>query len=66
MKITSHLDHISHCNTASGTNWSNRWTCRVSNIKTRRDWKIAMRALGFDVEKRQVRDVLQFHPDEYL
>ena len=23
MKITAHLDHISHCKTAFGTNWSN-------------------------------------------
>ena len=35
MKITSHLDHVSHCKTASGTNWSNRWTSRVSMINTR-------------------------------
>ena len=25
-KIAAHLDHISRCKTASGTNWSNRWT----------------------------------------
>ena len=25
-KITAHLDHASHCKTASGTNWSKRWT----------------------------------------
>ena len=24
MKITTHLDHIGHCKTASGANWSNR------------------------------------------
>ena len=29
MKITTHLDRISHCETASGANWSNRWTYRV-------------------------------------
>ena len=29
MKITTHLDRISHCKTASGTNWSNGWTYRV-------------------------------------
>ena len=29
MKITTHLDYISHCKTASGTNWSCRWTYRV-------------------------------------
>ena len=27
MKITTRLDHISHCRTASGTDWSSRWTC---------------------------------------
>ena len=25
-KITTHLDHISHCKPTSGPNWSNRWT----------------------------------------
>ena len=35
-KMTTHLDHISHCNTSSGANWSNRWTNRVF-ITTRRD-----------------------------
>ena len=25
-KITTHLDHIGQCKTASGTNWSKRWT----------------------------------------
>ena len=34
MKITTHLDHISHCKTASGTYWSNRWTNRVATIGT--------------------------------
>jgi len=34
MKITTHLDHISHCKTASGTNWSNKWTYRVSSRKS--------------------------------
>ena len=29
MKFTTHLDHVSHCKTASGTNWSERWTYRV-------------------------------------
>ena len=28
VEITSHLDHISHFKTASGTNWSDRWTYR--------------------------------------
>ena len=37
MKITTRLDHTSHCKTASGTNWSNRWTYRVFIINTRRD-----------------------------
>ena len=30
MKTTAHMDHISHCKTTSGTDWSNRWTYRVS------------------------------------
>ena len=37
MKITTHLAHISHCKTASGTNWSTRWINRVFMINTRRD-----------------------------
>ena len=37
IKITTHLGHISHCETASGTNRSNRWTQRVLIINTRRD-----------------------------
>ena len=37
MKITTRLDQISDCKTASGTNWSNRWTYRVFFIDTRRD-----------------------------
>ena len=37
LKITTHLDHIGHCNKASGTNWSNRWTYREIIINTRRD-----------------------------
>ena len=36
-KITTHLDHISHCKTAFGTNRSNRWTYRVFIINTSRD-----------------------------
>ena len=37
LKLTSHLYHVSHCTTASGTHWSNRWTYRVFVISTRRD-----------------------------
>ena len=37
MKMTTHLDYISHCKTASGTNWSSRWTYRVFMKNTRRD-----------------------------
>jgi len=37
VKITTHLNHISHCKTASGTNRSNRWTDRIFIINTRRD-----------------------------
>jgi hypothetical protein len=37
MEITTHPDHISHCQTASSTSWSNRQTYRASIINTRRD-----------------------------
>ena len=37
VKYTTHLDHISHCKTASGTNWSNRLTYRVFIKNTRHD-----------------------------
>ena len=36
-KFTTRLDHISHCQTASGTNRSNRWTYRVFIINAHRD-----------------------------
>ena len=36
-KITTHLDHISHCKTTSGTNWSIGWRYRGFIISTRRD-----------------------------
>ena len=36
-KIVTHLDHISHCTTAFGTNWSNRWTHRAFLMNNRRD-----------------------------
>ena len=36
MKITSPPDQISHCKTTSGSNWSNRWTYRVSTIHSLR------------------------------
>ena len=29
IKVTTHLNHISHCQAASGTGWLNRWTHRV-------------------------------------
>ena len=35
MKITTHLNHISHCKSAAGTNWSNRWTYCVCIMNTR-------------------------------
>jgi len=38
MKSTTHLDHISRCETMSGTYWSNRWTYRVLMTNIRRDW----------------------------
>ena len=25
-KLTTQLDHMSHCNATTGTNWSSRWT----------------------------------------
>ena len=37
MKITSCRDHISHCKTASDTNWSNGWIYGVFITDTRRD-----------------------------
>ena len=37
MRITTHLDPISHFKTASGINWSNRWTYRAFIKDTRRD-----------------------------
>ena len=36
MKITTHLDHVSHCEAEFCTNRSNRWTYRVSIINTHR------------------------------
>ena len=36
-KIATHLDHIIHCKTTSGTNESNRWTYRVFILDTRPD-----------------------------
>ena len=44
MKVTTLLDHASHCKTASGTNWSSRWTYRVFIINTRRDLITVARA----------------------
>ena len=37
-KSTTHLDHISHCEAASGTNRSNKWTYRVFIISNHRDY----------------------------
>ena len=37
MKTTTHLDRMSHCKSASGTNWSNRWSSRVFIINAHRD-----------------------------
>ena len=48
-KITSHLVHISHCKTASGTDWSNGWTYRVFILITHRDF-----VDGFGAAPRQV------------
>jgi hypothetical protein len=36
IKITTHLDHVSHRETTSGTNWWNRWTYLVFIIHDRR------------------------------
>ena len=38
MRVTTHLDHKSHCKTASGTDWSNRRTYQISIINTRLAW----------------------------
>jgi hypothetical protein len=46
MNVAAHLDHISHCKTASGTNWSNKWTYRVSIMNTRRDLSVTVLAKG--------------------
>ena len=48
LKITTHLNHLSHCKTMSGTNWSNMWTYRVSIIITRRDWIDSWNLAGAD------------------
>ena len=37
MKFATHLNHISHLETSSGTNWSNRWTYRAFVINARPD-----------------------------
>ena len=37
IKFTTHLDHVSHCKTISGTIWSNKWTHRLFIIDYRRD-----------------------------
>ena len=37
IKITTHLDHISHFKTTSGTDWSKILTYQVFIIVTRRD-----------------------------
>ena len=37
MKITTHLDDISHCKTTYGTSWGNGWAHRVFVTNTRRD-----------------------------
>ena len=49
MKISTQLGHISHCITASGTNWSKRWIYRVFIIHTRRD-QISFDAHFVDLE----------------
>ena len=40
IKITTHLYHVGHCQTTSGTNWSNRWTYRVFIVNTRSDQSV--------------------------
>ena len=37
-KITSHLDHVSHCTTSPVTIWLDRWTNRVFIMNTRRNY----------------------------
>jgi hypothetical protein len=37
MKITTHLNRISHCKATPGTNWSDRWTNLVFLMNIRRD-----------------------------
>ena len=37
IKVTTHLNHISHCKTYYGKRWSNRWTYQVSLMNAVRD-----------------------------
>ena len=37
MKIATRLDHVSLCQTGSGTNWPNRWTYREFVVNALRD-----------------------------
>ena len=48
MKITTHLDHISHYTTASDTIWAKRWTYRIFGINTRRDEIVWLIILSFE------------------
>jgi len=36
-ELTTHLDHMIHCEATSGTNWLNKRTYRVFIVNTRRD-----------------------------
>ena len=50
MKITTHLDHISHGKIAPGTNWLNRWTYQVFIVNTRHD---SIKSLAGQAGQRQ-------------
>ena len=64
IKYTTHLDHMSHGETASGTNWSNKWTyreytrcdeiSRFSNLKFRGQDRAGGAARGFVCETAQL------------
>ena len=64
-KTTTRLDHISHCKTASGTNWANRWTQpRKVNIRLHEkgDSKFPWRKAG---QPRHLVDVVDSDQCQY-
>ena len=41
LEVITHLDHISHFRTTSGSNWSSRWTYRILEILTATKFDVA-------------------------